>query len=135
MLICWVLPVVTRNIYRTVHSGASKNAIALAGLLPSFPLLSFFGNLYYTDVLSTTLVLSCYLFALKKSYKISALVCPNPIRLMVPGGNVGRGNPTDEYHLGGIYNGCVDDSGVEGSGHCSVRRGGKVGTSSGVDAL
>jgi hypothetical protein len=95
MLICWVLPVVTRDIYRTVHPGASKNAIELAGLLPSFPLLSFFGNLYYTDVLSTTLVLCCYLFAIKKSYKLSALVCPTAFCLIVVGRNVGRGSPTD----------------------------------------
>jgi len=73
-LVVWVLPIITRNIYRKIHPGASKGAIDLAGLLPAFPLLSFFGNLYYTDVLSTTLVLSCYLFAIKKSYKLSALV-------------------------------------------------------------
>jgi DIE2/ALG10 family len=124
-----------KSIYRTVHSGASKNAIELAGLLPTFPLLSFFGNLYYTDVLSTTLVLSCYLFAIKKSYKLSALVRPGLFRLILLGGTVGRGNPTDEYHLGGIYDGGVDNSGIEGGGYRSIGRGGKVGTSSRMDAL
>jgi hypothetical protein len=60
---------------------------------------------------------------------------PKLFCLMVSGWIVGRGNPTDEYRLGGIYDGCVDDTGIEGGGYCSIGRGGKVGTPSGLDAL
>jgi hypothetical protein len=79
-LVCVVLPSITRRIYRRIHPDASRDAVRLAALFPAFPLLSFFGNLYYTDVLSTTSVLYCYLLAMKNKYKASAMVhyAPHP---------------------------------------------------------
>jgi hypothetical protein len=73
-LVCVVLPSTTKRIYRRIHPDASRDAVRLAALFPAFPLLSFFGNLYYTDVLSTTSVLYSYLLAMKNNYKASAMV-------------------------------------------------------------
>ena len=77
-LVCFVLPSTTKRIYRRIHPDASRDAVRLAALFPAFPLLSFFGNLYYTDVLSTTSVLYCYLLAMKNKYITSAMVLHNP---------------------------------------------------------
>ena len=74
ILVCGVLPSITKSLYRHLHAGASEDTVLVVGLLPSLPLLSFFANLYYTDVLSTTSVLYCYLLALKRNYKTSAMV-------------------------------------------------------------
>jgi hypothetical protein len=73
-LVCFVLPSITNQLYQRIHVNASKETLLFASALPAFPLLSFFGNLYYTDVLSTTLVLYCYLLALQKHYVASAMV-------------------------------------------------------------
>jgi len=61
-------------LYQHIHAGASEQTLILASVLPMFPLLSFFGNLYYTDVLSTTLVLYCYLLALQRRFISSSMV-------------------------------------------------------------
>jgi alpha-1,2-glucosyltransferase len=81
VLVCGVLPLITTNLYQNIHPGASERSLILASVLPAFPLLSFFGNLYYTDVLSTTLVLYCYLLAIKKRY-ISSSIVPLFIQLI-----------------------------------------------------
>ena len=73
-LVCFVLPSITKQLYQRIHIKSSKETLLFASVLPAFPLLSFFGNLYYTDVLSTTLVLYCYLLALQKHYAASAIV-------------------------------------------------------------
>lgn len=78
-LVCVVLPSTTKRIYRRIHRDASRDAVRLAALFPAFPLLSFFGNLYYTDVLSTTSVLYCYLLAMKTQYISSAMVPCDPL--------------------------------------------------------
>ena len=70
------MPLITASIYRHIHPGVSQRSLWIAGLLPAFPLVSFFGNLYYTDVVSTTSVLYCYLLAIQKRYIFSATVCP-----------------------------------------------------------
>jgi len=78
LVLCFVVPSVTSNLYQLLHPGSSEEELSLASVLASFPLLSFYGNLYYTDVLSTTLVLCSYLCALKSRYALSGLVsdCP-----------------------------------------------------------
>jgi hypothetical protein len=73
-LVCTILPTITKSLYRNIHAEASQDAIQLAALLPALPLLSFFGNLYYTDVVSTTAVLYCYLLAIRKHYVASTIV-------------------------------------------------------------
>ena len=73
-MVSLVLPAITTSLYRNLHFDATEEALVAAGLLPAFPLVSFFGNLYYTDVLSTSAVLYCYLLALRKQYIASALV-------------------------------------------------------------
>jgi hypothetical protein len=50
--------------------------LLFAELLPAFPLLSFFSNLYYTDTLATTVILWSYLLAIKRRYISSAMVSP-----------------------------------------------------------
>ena len=74
LLLCGALPLITRRLYQHIHAGASEQTLILASVLPTFPLLSFFGNLYYTDVLSTTLVLYCYLLALQRRFISSSMV-------------------------------------------------------------
>lgn len=74
ILICVALPLITKSLYRQIHASADRDMVQLAALFPSFPLLSFFGNLYYTDVLSTTTVLYCYLLAIRKKFIFSAMV-------------------------------------------------------------
>jgi hypothetical protein len=72
--VCSVLPSITSNLYRHLHPAASKEHLLVAGVLPAFPLLSFYGNLYYTDVVSTALVLASYLYALQNRHFVSGIV-------------------------------------------------------------
>jgi alpha-1,2-glucosyltransferase len=73
-IVVFIAPKLTRSLYRHIHPSASEDALLFAELLPAFPLLSFFGNLYYTDVLSTTAILWSYLLAIKRRYVSSAMV-------------------------------------------------------------
>ena len=73
-IVVFVAPRLTRSLYRHIHPEATEVALLFAELLPAFPLLSFFGNLYYTDTLSTTVILWSYLLAIKRRYISSALV-------------------------------------------------------------
>lgn len=77
-IVVFIAPRFTRSLYRHIHPEVSEDALLFAELLPSFPLLSFFGNLYYTDALSTTVILWSYLLAIKQRYIFSALV-PRPM--------------------------------------------------------
>ena len=115
-LVCFILPLIMRRLYRLIHEKASEDAIALAGLLPAFPLLSFFGNLYYTDVLSTTTVLYCYLLAVEKRYILSSLVHPSlRVVLIYPGRRSECVHKADQRHMGCIHIGGVRDPAIEGS--------------------
>ena len=73
-IVVFVAPRLTSSLYRHIHPEASDDALLFAELLPAFPLLSFFGNLYYTDTLATTVILWSYLLAIKRRYISSAMV-------------------------------------------------------------
>jgi alpha-1,2-glucosyltransferase len=61
-----LLPVITYRIQQTLHGKGSNEASAQTALnLALFPLLFFFGGLYYTDVWSTIFVLAAYLATLR----------------------------------------------------------------------
>ena len=127
-LVCSFLPLITKSLCRHIHRDASSNAVEFAGLLPALPLLSFFGNFYYTDVLSTASVLYCYLLAIRRKYAASAIVS-TPYALSAKsssGGGVEHSHQTNQYHLGGFCRCRVRYSGFEGSRHCSTRRGGRI---------
>lgn len=41
LLLCFVVPPVTSNLYQLLHPGSSEEHLSLASVLASFPLLSF----------------------------------------------------------------------------------------------
>ncbi|BFZ62026.1 glucosyltransferase [Saitoella coloradoensis] len=68
-----ILPELIAKLYRRIHAGASASQIDYSKLIAAFPLTTFFGMLYYTDVPSTIAVLHAYLDALEKRRWRSAL--------------------------------------------------------------
>ena len=122
--VCTLLPSITKSLYRHIHANASPNAVELAGLLPALPLLSFFGNLYYTDVLSTASVLYCYLLAIRRKYGVSAIVSA-PYALMTYFSSVRsveHSHQANQHNLAGFYSGRLSHSGFERSRHCRTKR-------------
>jgi hypothetical protein len=131
-IVVFIAPRLTRSLYRQIHPAASEDALLFAELFPAFPLLSFFGNLYYTDVLSTTAILWSYLLALKRQYVSSALVLiPSPSfcafyvisTIIIIGRRIQRPYKTDEYYLGRFRDGRVYRAGTETSRYYRRKRG------------
>ncbi len=52
---------------------------AKALVISTFPLIFFFGNLYYTEVASLAGVLGCYALALQGRYWVSSVVSPSAL--------------------------------------------------------
>ena len=136
-LVCTLLPSITKSLYRHIHPDASSDTIELAGLLPALPLLSFFGNLYYTDVLSTATVLYCYLLAIRRKYGASAIVsAPHALTADFSSGrSVEHSHQANQYYLAGFCCGRVSRSGFERSRHWRTKRGGGIAHSSSTAPL
>ena len=79
-LLVAILPFLFADLLATIRHGPKRPAYTVrqtfkeAICLASFPLVYFFGFLYYTDVASLTMVLLCYRQALLKRYSSSASV-------------------------------------------------------------
>ncbi|CAD6572579.1 MAG: glucosyltransferase [Cyphobasidiales sp. Tagirdzhanova-0007] len=77
-LLVAILPFLFADLLATIRHGPKRPAYTVrqtfkeAICLASFPLVYFFGFLYYTDVASLTMVLLCYRQALLKRYSSSA---------------------------------------------------------------
>ena len=125
--VCTLLPSLTKSLYRHIHADASSDAIELAGLVPALPLLSFFANLYYTDVLSTASVLYCYLLAIRRKYGASAIVS-DPHALIADFSSVRsveHSHQANQHYLAGFCCGRVSRSGFERSRHRRIKRRGR----------